>query len=178
MDHFEMVEKLREKAQVSYEEAKQALEVSDWDLLDALVFLESEGKIRPEVKEGYSTRREPPLDRRGAAHIGPGIFRRLAGALSRLVSKGNKIDFEVRKKGAVVFTLPLTALILLLIFLFWFSMVALVVGLFFGLRYSLKGPGGVKPVNKAMDRAAQAVESIRSGMSGNNRQDDHAEDAG
>ena len=39
MDHFEMVEKLRAKANVSYEEAKAALEASDWDILDALVLL-------------------------------------------------------------------------------------------------------------------------------------------
>ena len=44
MERMEMVEKLRLKAQVSYEEAKLALENSDWDLLDALVYLEKEGK--------------------------------------------------------------------------------------------------------------------------------------
>ena len=56
MDHFEMVEKLRAKANVSYEEAKAALEKSDWDMLDALVLLESEGKVKdaPEAKE-YTT---------------------------------------------------------------------------------------------------------------------------
>ena len=46
MDHFEMVEKLRTKANVTYEEAKAALEASDWDILDALVLLESEGKVK------------------------------------------------------------------------------------------------------------------------------------
>ena len=56
MDHFEMVEKLRAKANVSYEEAKAALEASDWDMLDALVLLENEGKVKdaPEAKE-YTT---------------------------------------------------------------------------------------------------------------------------
>ena len=37
MEHIDMVEKLRQKANVSYEEAKQALEKNEWDLLDALV---------------------------------------------------------------------------------------------------------------------------------------------
>ena len=45
MDHYEMVENLRTKANVTYEEAKAALEASDWDMLDALVLLESEGKV-------------------------------------------------------------------------------------------------------------------------------------
>ena len=41
MDHYEMVENLRTKANVTYEEAKAALEASDWDMLDALVLLEA-----------------------------------------------------------------------------------------------------------------------------------------
>ena len=45
MDHYEMVESLRAKANVTYEEAKAALEASDWDMLDALVLLESERKV-------------------------------------------------------------------------------------------------------------------------------------
>ena len=55
MDHFEMVEKLRQKAQVSYEDAKSALEACDWDLLDALVYLEQQGKLQNEQKASYST---------------------------------------------------------------------------------------------------------------------------
>ena len=34
MDNFEKVEKLREHANVTYEEAKEALENSNWDILD------------------------------------------------------------------------------------------------------------------------------------------------
>ena len=45
MEHYEMVENMRTKSNVTYEEAKAALEASDWDMLDALVMLESEGKV-------------------------------------------------------------------------------------------------------------------------------------
>ena len=56
MDHFEMVEKLRTKANVSYEEAKAALEKTDWDVLDALVLLENEGKVKDaEPAREYTT---------------------------------------------------------------------------------------------------------------------------
>ena len=40
MDHFEKVEKLRERANISYAEAKEALEKSNGDLLDAMACLE------------------------------------------------------------------------------------------------------------------------------------------
>ena len=55
MDNLEKVEKLRERANVTYEEAKEALENNDWDLLDAMVALEKEGKtVKPE-QTAYST---------------------------------------------------------------------------------------------------------------------------
>ena len=46
MDNFEKVEKLREHANVTYEEAKEALENSNWDILDAMIYLEKNGKTR------------------------------------------------------------------------------------------------------------------------------------
>ena len=46
MDNFEKVEKLREKAGVSYEEAKAALEQCNYDLLDAMISLEKQGKVQ------------------------------------------------------------------------------------------------------------------------------------
>ena len=46
MDNFEKVEKLREKAGVSYEEAKTALEQCNYDLLDAMIYLEKQGKVQ------------------------------------------------------------------------------------------------------------------------------------
>ena len=57
MTNYEMVELLRQKANVSYEEAKAALEASDWDLLDAIVLLEREGKV-PENDARFSTKAE------------------------------------------------------------------------------------------------------------------------
>ena len=41
MDRFEMTDKLSQKTEVSYEEAKAALEASNWDLLDAMILLEN-----------------------------------------------------------------------------------------------------------------------------------------
>ena len=55
MDNFEKVEKLRERASVSYEEAKAALEESGWDILDAMVLLEKQGKTNGPQKTSYST---------------------------------------------------------------------------------------------------------------------------
>lgn len=47
MEHIDMIEKLCEKAGISLGEAKEVLERADWDMLEALVILEKEGKIQP-----------------------------------------------------------------------------------------------------------------------------------
>ena len=46
MEMIEKVERLRERADVTYEEAKAALEEASGDLLDAMVILERMGKVR------------------------------------------------------------------------------------------------------------------------------------
>lgn len=55
MEQLEKVEKLRQRANVTYEEAKQALEACNWDLLDAMVYLEKQGKVKEPNQSTYST---------------------------------------------------------------------------------------------------------------------------
>ena len=42
MEYLEMVETLREKTGVSYEDARNALEAADYNMLDAIVYLEQQ----------------------------------------------------------------------------------------------------------------------------------------
>ena len=51
MDNFEKVEKLVQKANVSYEDAKQALEEANGDMLDAMIALEKQGKVKAIVTQ-------------------------------------------------------------------------------------------------------------------------------
>ena len=51
MDNLEKVEKLREKTGVSYEEAKAALEATNYDVLDAIIYLEKNGKVKGLVRQ-------------------------------------------------------------------------------------------------------------------------------
>lgn len=51
MDHLEMVEMLRDRANVSYEEAKAVLEETNWELLDAIAAMEKAGKTESPVPQ-------------------------------------------------------------------------------------------------------------------------------
>ena len=64
MTNLEKVEKLRKKADITYEEAKAALESCDWDILDAIVKLEAEGKVKPSSsgEESYAKDTSSPKD--------------------------------------------------------------------------------------------------------------------
>ena len=51
MDNYQKVEQLVNKAGCSFEEAKAALEGCGWDMLDAVISLEREGKVKKETAE-------------------------------------------------------------------------------------------------------------------------------
>ncbi|HBR33541.1 MAG TPA: ubiquitin, partial [Firmicutes bacterium] len=53
MVNFEQVQKLRDRANISYEEAKKALEETNGDLLQAMINLEKQNKIKAPEAGGY-----------------------------------------------------------------------------------------------------------------------------
>ncbi len=60
MDNLEKVEQLIAKTGCTYEEAKQALESSGWDMIDAIIELEKSGKIVKETSSFSSGKAEGP----------------------------------------------------------------------------------------------------------------------
>ncbi len=166
MDHFEMVEKLREKANVTYEEAKAALEACDWDLLDALVFLENEGKLSGEAK--YTTEeKKPPVKEQEQKRKRTGGGTRFLESVGRFIRKCTVVTFDVERGGKNIISLPVLVFGLLLIFLFWWTMALLVLGLFFGFRYAFHGMKVFDPVNDAMDKAGAAADNLKQQATGN-----------
>lgn len=173
MATFENVEKLRERANVSYEEAKAALEASGDDLLDAMIYLETQGKVAPPAGGGSyragtaQAQSETPVHtgRQGPQRDGErfsqmmGRFFKFCG---RLLEKGNHNHFEVWRHGEYSFSFPVTVLVLLLLFAFPVMIPLAIVGLFFGYRYRFSGRDlEGTAVNKAMDSAANAAESFK-----------------
>ena len=171
MDHFEMVEKLRAKANVSYEEAKAALEASDWDMLDALVLLESEGKVKDsQPAKEYTTQEKKEYtweSKNGQVKmdVSSGLSK-LWDWVKKMFQKGNANQFVITRKDEELIAMPITVLVLLLLCFWPFSLVVLFVGLFLGARYSFRGPDINSKVNdfvgKAQDKAASVVENHKS----------------
>ena len=136
---LEQVERLREKADVSYAQAKEALEYSGGNLLDALIYLEERGMIpRPEGAY-YSTRGgTSPQPASAADSASQGGERKEKKEKKK---KGGSMEVVVVKpeRGAVT-ALPVLILVLLVICAPWVVLPALVLGLFLGFRYRFSGP--------------------------------------
>lgn len=171
MDNFEKVEKLREHANVSYEEAKQALENSNWDILDAMIYLEQSGKVHGPENASYTTQAKKvkiEVEEKECKSTFKENIKRFCDWCIKWINKGNINSFCVEKDNQEIFRVPVTLLVVLLIFAFWVVVPLLIVGLFFSMRYHFAGPD-VRSVdidlNKAMDTAADAAENIKSEIS-------------
>ena len=178
---LEQVEKLRERTNVTYDEAKAALESTNGDLLDAIIFLEKQGKVKAPEDGGYYSNEKKEItdykqpsgnakkENKKGETFG-GLLHRFGRFCLKMIQKGNNNTFDVYKGEECKASLPITVLILLLIFAFWVIIPLIIIGLFFGLRYRFTGPDlGHNCVNNAMDSAAKVAEDIKHSVSNENK---------
>jgi hypothetical protein len=171
MATLEMVDKLKNRAQVTYEEAKEALEASGDDLLEALIYLEKQGKTPPPENGGYYSSQGRAAAVLGSAGAGQNTGKkdgagqtlgRIFNWCGRFIQKSCANIFEVWRNENAIISMPVLFLILALIFFFWVSVPLLIIGLFCGCRYRFRGKEVEKfGVNHVMDAAADAADSFR-----------------
>ena len=185
MTTLEQVEKLKEKANVSYEEAKAALDITNGDLLEAMIYLEKQGKIETPHVRAYNTKtggdQEGPWPRedewfsRGKDDGGEARYykkhrnhehkarmKALWQKFCALVKKANANQFVVRRDGQVAINMPITLLAIALLCFFWVTVPLLIIGLFCDFRYAFQGPDfGKDTINTIMNQAADTAESIK-----------------
>lgn len=172
MDQLEKVEKIREKTGVTYEEARAALEAADGDVLDALVYLEGQGKIKEPEVAVYSTKaeQEPSEEFKEAAKTYEASTKETFGDqvkkflkwCGRMIKKGCENFFIVTKNGEEMMTMPVLVIVLLVVFAFWLTIPIMIVGLFCGFRYQFQGNiTKAVDVNMACDKVAEAAENIK-----------------
>lgn len=187
---LEQVEKLREKANITYEEAKAALEKTNGDILEAIINLEKEQRIPAPEGGGYYRSKGPEeelkesRERKSEEETRPDesisfaeLARRFVGWCRRVIGRGNRNSFEVRKDGTRIMTVPVTVLVVLLICGFWITFPLIIIGLFLGYRYRFAGPDlGKESVNQALDSVAEAAENIKREVKDSNERT-HGEDS-
>ncbi|MCR5507653.1 MAG: hypothetical protein K6F34_03095 [Lachnospiraceae bacterium] len=169
MDEFEKVEKLRQRANVTYEEAKKAIEEANGDLLDAMILLEAQGKT---VSGEQSTRSTAYDEQRDYVSVADTVDRsrrindrplgeKIKHLLHLIWIKCRDNKFVVEHEGDRIIQVPLWVLVLTLIFAFWAVGVVLIVGLFLNCRYSIEGIDDATAINGVLDKAGNAVEKVK-----------------
>ena len=180
MEMLEKVERLREKANVTYEEAKAALEQTGGDLLDAMVLLERQGKVKEPARSTFSTEYEEQAeyikvrDKVEEQEKSAPSFGRTIGRVFRgLIRFIRQTTFLVTREEDVIFTMP-TIIFAILLFFFWEILApVMVIALFFGIRYSFEGEEEAEKANSILNKAGDFAKDVRSEFTKN---DDDATD--
>ena len=172
MDKLEKVERLRERANVTYEEAARALDEAGGDLLDALVLLEEEGKTKAPEQSAYSTSYEeqkdyvPVQDQLIVAEKAE-KEKRSGGKFVEAVKKffrvlrDNSLIVSRHKKELIRLPLWLLAIVLLITGLWKPAIIVIVISLFFQVRYAVGGKDQLSEANEFMEKAGNAAEHIK-----------------
>lgn len=87
---LEQVDEVKERTGVSYQEAKEALETANGDVLEAIIYLES--KEETQAKNNFSEMGNEVIEK-----------------LKDLIKKGNVTRIYLRKDGDTVMNIPVTA---------------------------------------------------------------------
>lgn len=151
MERYEMAELLRDKAGVSYEEAKKALEECDWNMLEAMVILEQCGKVKSDGAPKARTEKKTE----------PNVFIRAITWLSGLVDKGNHSYFIIKKDKKEITRMPVTVFVVLLLLFHGLSIFLLIMGLIFGYEYSFLSAKQVAEAKQATRQAETAAEELQ-----------------
>lgn len=158
---IEQVEKLRKHTGVSYAQAKEALESTDGDILEAVILLEKQQKIQPQTAETKTEEKSKNSDASEKKTKDSEVnetFKDLGRFLKDLLHKGNTNRFDVIKDKKVVMMIPMTLFVLLIIFAFWFMLPLLIIGLFFGYGYRFSGSDLEKTqVNEAVEKVSDVT---------------------
>lgn len=174
MERYEMAELLSQKAGVSLEEAKAALEENNWDLLDAMVALERAHKtagagpsvhMETETAVPY-TNPVRPVKNVSGGHKGQKFFTNGFAAIWDYIKKLFRIsvenDFVVIRQDKQLLAVPVLVLVVLLIASFGLMLVVLIAGLFCGCQYRFEGRQlGRDAINDAMGKASDIAEDIK-----------------
>lgn len=141
---LEQIDVLRQRANVSYEEAKEALEKSNGDMVEAMIYLEKNNK----VKKGHC---------HSHCHGENGFI----NTVKNLVKKGQETKFVMKKDDKTVIDVPVNALVLTTAVAAPVTIGGVVVGLFTNHKIKFVKPdGGDMEVNKVFDKVSSAVSNI------------------
>ncbi len=196
MDNYHKVEQLVSKTGCSYEDAKTALEGCGWDMLDAVISLEREGKVKKATVEHTAQSAEEAIEiipEVAAEKVSDSSSQQIIYSYddSTAGNQGNTGSTEdaprrkpklwtrikriltknrmviLRSNGQVIMDLPIWIPVLALVAFFWATLTVAVIAMVFGCRFHFEGEDlGKTNINNTMDKATDYAEKVKNDIAG------------
>lgn len=145
---LEQIEILRERARVTYAEAKEVLEKCNGDILEALIMLEGQAKVRAPKTEFCES---------GAWKTSKGVV----STVKKIIKKGNQTKFVVSNWEATVIDMPVTLLVIITAVMPPLVIAGILVALLTKHKLSFIKPNGEGAnINKTFDKISTCVSSV------------------
>ncbi|MDU4883785.1 MAG: ubiquitin [Clostridium celatum] len=174
MDKLKLVEKLREKTGITYEDSKRVLEINNWDILDAILYLEKQGKVKSpsisifytnEYKESYeeeNTKSNFEEVKKDSNYKSNNTFEGIFEVICKAIDTCNNIFIEIKGKNNFFLKFPLTVVIILLIFGFWLLIPLVVIALFLDIEFSVESKNiNTDKINDILSKISKEVQKIK-----------------
>ena len=176
MDDLEKVETIRTKCNVSYTDAKAALDAADGNVLDAIIWLESQGKTQ--TTSAHAATESAPVDEPSAEMVAAQAayekssektdFSKKMDSVWEYLKKLFRLSLDTKfiatRRDAIILNIPILIPIVAL-FAWGATIWLMLLGLFFGMRYRIDSDGDVPgSINNLMNHAADAADDIKQNL--------------
>jgi len=142
--NLEQIDELRKRTNVSYQDAKKALEECNGDILEALIYLEKAKKVKPEEKDATD-------------HLN-----NFMQAIKKIIKRGNETKFIIKKRDTIILSLPVTIVVIVTVIAPYITVFALILALLTGHRIRFQGKNGEDmKVNETIDKVSDTVVNIK-----------------
>jgi hypothetical protein len=161
-NELKKIDILKERANVTYEEARQALEACDGNLVEALIKLEKEDRIKPQASRKQERKEKQERPRRESRHeYHEERFERRERRREEMRDAGEKLSkhrFVLHKGDQVFLDLPTWVALLVILFTIPFSLFALLLAIVAGFQMQIRSYTGEEfSVDQPIRKVAQQV---------------------
>ena len=144
--NLEQIDLLRERTGVSYGEAKEALEKNNFDIVEAIVYLEKENKIKKCCIEEFEESN----------------CKKVFGTVKGIIKKGNRTSFIIKKKDNVILNIPVTVAVIVGVVAPPVALIGIPLAIITNHRIKIQKENGENSeVNNVIDKVSDTVNTAK-----------------
>ena len=154
---LEKIDHIRERANVSYTEAKEALEKTDGNMIDAIILLEKENKTHDNGFKKTQQQEKSEYRKQATKNTADDLLEGFKKILKTL----NETRVIMFNEQRVIFDVSMTITLLLAAFAFPLTVAILIIGLLTGQRFKISKKSKVsETLNRFFDKASSVTDDV------------------